>query len=325
MKKRILSGIRPTGDLHIGHYLGVISNWVELQEEFDCYYMIADLHAITSSYDKEKFQDKILETLAVYMACGLDPEKVTLFKQSDISEHTDLAWLFNCITPMGELSRMTQFKEKSETQAENVNAGLWDYPVLMTADILIYNADLVPVGEDQLQHVEFSRTLARKFNNQFAKVFNEPKALLTKEPRVKSLLYPNKKMSKTDAAGNYIAILDPPEIIEKKIGSAVTDTGPSGTKTPGVENLFRLLEAFSPKEIYNNMDNQYEIGDLKYSELKKVLSDSITKKLVPIQQKYQELISNPENLYQILESGNSQARKVASENLKNAKKAMGLI
>lgn len=322
--KTVLSGIRPTGSLHIGHLLGAIENWKKLQNEYHCYFMIADLHAITTPFDPKKIKDLIFETIAVYLACGIDVDKSIIFRQSEIPAHTELAWLLNTITPMGELSRMTQFKEKSQTQKENINAGLWDYPVLMASDILLYNADIVPVGEDQVQHVEFTRTLARKFNKQFTKVFVEPSAQLTKFKRVMSLTNPEKKMSKTDSSASYIAILDDEKTIKKKISSAVTDTGPSDKMSPGIKNLFDLLEVFSSADNYQKLMSDYQNKSLKYSELKPALAKAIIDYLTPIQKKFSDLQSKPDEVWKVIEEGNIKASKTANETLDKAKKAMGL-
>ncbi len=324
MKKTILSGIRPTGDLHIGHLLGAIDNWNKLQDKYSCYFMVADLHAITTPFDKSQIKNTILETVGIYLACGIDPKKSILFRQSDIQYHTQLMWYLNCITPFGELGRMTQFKEKSAKNPESINAGLWDYPVLMASDILLYNADIVPVGEDQVQHVEFARQLARRFNKKYGQVFKEPKAELTKFKRVMSLSDPNKKMSKTDSPNSYIALLDSPEDIRKKIGSAVTDTGPSEKMSKAVKNLFDLLESFATDDIYQRFLKDYENKTLKYSELKPALADAMVLKLKPIQEKYNDLVKNPDEIWNVIESGNTEASKVAEKTYNNAKKAMGL-
>ena len=239
---RVFSGIRPTGELHIGNYLGAMKQWIELQEKNECIFCIVDLHAITTPYESKNLQKNIFELAIAYLAAGLDPEKCILFVQSQVKEHTELAWLLGTITPLGELKRMTQFKEKSKRHPEYVNAGLLNYPLLMAADILLYQTDLVPVGKDQQQHVELAREIARKFNQKFGKTFKEPKTLLPKiGEKIMSLKNPKKKMSKTDDPEGCIGLFDEPEEIRKKIMSAVTDLGREIkydlNKKPGISNL----------------------------------------------------------------------------------------
>jgi len=257
---RIFSGIRPTGDIHIGNYFGAIKQWVALQEKNECFFCIVDLHAITTPYEVKKIQKNVLETAIVYLGAGIKLEKSTIFVQSQVKEHTELAWLLNTITPLGELQRMTQFKEKAKKHPENINAGLLDYPVLMAADILLYKTEGVPVGKDQAQHVELTRTIARKFNNKFGKTFIEPKTILPKMgEKIMSLTEPRKKMSKTDNPQSYICLLDSPEIITKKIMNATTDSGKeikyNPQRKPGISNLltiFSLLTNTSIKKLEND-------------------------------------------------------------------------
>jgi len=223
---RVFSGIRPTGELHIGNYLGAIRQWIELQEKAECIFCIVDLHAVTTPYKAEKLQKNIIELAIDYLASGLNPEKCIFFIQSQVKEHSELAWILGTITPLGELQRMTQFKEKSKKHPEYVNAGLLNYPLLMAADILLYLTDFVPVGKDQQQHVELTREIARRFNAKFGKVFKEPKVLLPNiGEKIMSLQNPKKKMSKTDDPRGCIELFDEPEIIQKKVMSAVTDPG----------------------------------------------------------------------------------------------------
>ena len=227
MKKTLLSMSVPTGVLTIGNYIGAIKNWAEMQEEYNCYYAVADLHAITTRQDPKELAERTLSFVAQYLACGLDPEKNVVFMQSHVPAHTQLTWVLTCLTSMGALNRMTQFKDKSKTHAENINAGLFSYPVLMAADILLYQAYGVPVGEDQKQHLELTRDLAESFNNKFGKTFTVPVPIIPKlGARIMSLQEPDKKMSKSDEnANNYISILDDPKVLTKKIKSAVTDSG----------------------------------------------------------------------------------------------------
>jgi len=250
---RVFSGIRPTGELHIGNYLGAIKQWVKLQEENECFFCIVDYHAITTPFKPEEMERNIFDTLIAYLAAGLDPKKCTIFVQSHVKEHTELAWILGTITPLGDLKRMTQFKEKSKKHPEYVNAGLLNYPLLMAADILLYKTDLVPVGKDQVQHVELTREIARRFNKMFGKVFKEPKVLLSEGEKIMSLQNPKKKMSKTDDPKGCILLFDEPEEIEKKIMRAVTDLGKEikydPVKKPGISNLLKIYSIFSEKGI----------------------------------------------------------------------------
>jgi tryptophanyl-tRNA synthetase len=322
--QRVLSGVRPSGKLHIGNYLGAIKQWVEMQEKYDCYFMIADLHAITSPFDPKTFQKDTLELLALYLAAGLDPQKCILFRQSDLPEHVELFWLLNTLVSIAELQRMTQFKEKSQNEGQVVSAGLLNYPVLQAADILLYQADLVPVGEDQVQHVELTRNLARKFNSKYGKVFTEPKPLLTEEKRIMSLTEPTRKMSKTDPEDSFIALTDSPEVIKEKIGKAVTDVGNEKEISAGSRNLLGLMEAFGERDEGEKWRKQREAGTIKYSQFKPALAEAIIKTLSPLQKRYQSLISQSSNLLIILNEGNQRAQKVASQTLEQAKKAVGM-
>ena len=253
MKPILVSGMQPTGRLHVGNYLGALKNFVALQNSgtYQCYFFLADLHALTEGPAPKALGENILNLAADYLAAGLDPKKSVIYQQSLIPAHSELAWVLDTITPMGELERMTQYKDKSARQKENVNAGLFSYPVLMAADILIYNAQFIPVGEDQLQHLELARTVARKFNSRFGETFLEPKGLLTQTPRVMSLKDPAKKMSKSDPDG-CLFIDDSPEDIKRKLGRAVTDSDASilydPEKKPGLSNLLEIYGAFIGKD-----------------------------------------------------------------------------
>jgi len=254
---RIFSGIRPTGNIHIGNYLGAVKQWIELQEKNECVFCIVDMHAVTTPYDPKEMKKNILEAASIYLAAGVNPDKSIIFVQSDVREHVELAWLLGAITPMGELSRMTQFKEKSKQHKDYINAGLFNYPVLMAADIMLYKTQAVPVGKDQEQHVELTRTIARKFNQKFGQTFPEPEAILPKAgAKIMSLQNPKKKMSKTDESKSYISLFDTEEEIEKKIMSATTDSGKgviyNVTKKPGISNLltiYSLLDGRTIQEI----------------------------------------------------------------------------
>ncbi len=320
-KSILFSGVQPTGKLHIGNYLGAIKNWVNLQNsnEYLTIFSIVDLHSLTQDYEVKKKSEEIYTTLADYLACGIDPKKSIIFVQSHIKEHTELTWIFNCITPVAELERMTQYKDKSERQKNNINMGLLDYPILMAADILLYKATVVPVGEDQIQHVELTRKVAKKFNNRWGKTFIEPKPKLTQSARLMALTDPTKKMSKSLGEKSYIALSDTPQEIEAKIKSAVT------TKEGG-KNLIGLLRAFSDNvNLIHKFEKDFEQDKIQYSELKKVLTQAINNVLKPIQAKRKKLLANKKYLDKVLKQGAKQAQKIAQANMKEFKDKIGLI
>jgi len=325
MSQLIFSGIQPSGQIHLGNYLGAIQNWVQLQKEYQCIYSIVDLHAMTVDYDAKNFQQRILETAATLLACGIDPKKSIFFVQSHVPQHTELTWIFNTLLPISELERMTQFKDKAQQHKNNINAGLFTYPILQSADILLYKADAVPVGEDQVQHIELTRKIAKKFNNKFGEYFPEPKESITQAPRIMSLTDPTQKMSKSHGEKTYIALTDEPEIIRKKIMSAVTDTGDSKTMSPGVINLFTLLKIVADKKTADKFEQEYKTNKIKYSELKTVLADNVVDLLKPIQKQYQTLIQKPDQVWKTLDQGAQQAEKIASKNMTEIKKLTGLI
>lgn len=323
---RVFSGIRPTGDLHIGNYLGAIKQWVELQKENECFFFIADYHAITTPFDREKIRRNIYETLIVYLAAGIDPKKSVIFVQSDVKEHTELAWILGTICPLGELKRMTQFKEKSKKHPEYINAGLLNYPLLMAADILLYKTDIVPVGKDQVQHVELTREIARRFNKMFGKVFKEPQVLLSETgEKIMSLQNPTKKMSKSDDPSGCILLFDEPEVIQKKIKSAVTDSGREivfNRKTkPGISNLLTIYSLFSGKKI-EELEKEYKNSG--YAEFKKDLANLLIESLEPFRKKRKELLKREIYLKEILERGAKKARMIAQATLEEVKEKMGL-
>jgi len=324
---RVFSGIRPTGELHIGNYWGAIRQWIELQEKHDCVFCIVDLHAITTPYQPENLQKNILELTIAYLAAGVDPEKCILFIQSQVKEHSELAWLLGTITPLGELKRMTQFKEKSKKHPKYVNAGLLNYPLLMAADILLYKTDLVPVGIDQEQHVELTREIARKFNKMFGEVFKMPEALLPKVgQKIMSLQNPKKKMSKTDDPLGCVGLFDEPEEIKKKIMSAVTDLGRiikyDPIKKPGISNLLTIYSLFSGKKIESLEKNFKGRG---YEEFKKALSQLLIETLEPLRKKRKELLQREVYVKEILTQGKNRAQVIAQSTLQEVKKKMGLI
>lgn len=322
---RVFSGIQPTGQLHVGNYLGAIRSWVAMQAEHDCVFSIVDLHAMTVPYDPAELPKRVLATAATLIGCGIDPERSVLYVQSHVREHTELCWILNCITPLGSLQRMTQFKDKAKQHQENVNAGLLNYPILQAADILLYKASLVPVGEDQVQHLELSRDLARRFNYLFGETFPEPQPHLTRAARVMALNDPTRKMSKS-IPGSYVALTAPPEEIQSLIRRAVTDTGPRGeTMSPGVANLFTLLESFSAPETVAHFRTAYEQGTLRYVDLKQQLAEDMTKALAPIRERYLELMSRPGELREILAHGAQRARAIARETMEEVRAKTGLV
>ena len=320
--KKVFSGIRPTGNIHIGNYLGAISQWIQLQEENDCIFSIVDWHAITTPYNESTLQDTILETASIYLACGIDPKKCILFIQSDVKQHAELTWLLGSITPLGELQRMTQFKDKSKKHKEYVNAGLLNYPILMASDILLYDTNIVPVGKDQTQHVELTRNIAQKFNNKYGKTFTLPESLISKEGAIiYSLQEIDKKMSKTGDPKGCIGIFDKPEEIKKKIMSAQTDSENEIrfdlTKKKGISNLLNIYSLFSKKtikEIENDFVNK------GYNDFKKSLAELLIDKLKTIQ----ENKIPKEEIKKILNAGAKKAEARAEEKMKVVRKRMGL-
>jgi tryptophanyl-tRNA synthetase len=324
---RVFSGIRPTGELHIGNYLGAIRQWIELQEKAECIFCIVDLHAITTPYKTGELQKNILELVIAYLAAGLDPEKCIFFVQSQVKEHSELAWLLGTITPLGELQRMTQFKEKAKRHPEYINAGLLNYPLLMAADILLYQTDLVPVGKDQKQHVELTREIARRFNKKFGKVFKEPEALLPKAgEKIMSLQNPKKKMSKTDDPRGCIELFDPPDEIKKKVMAAVTDPGKqiiyNLQKKPGISNLLTIYSLFSGKPI---KEIERKFKGKGYAEFKKQLGDFLSAKLEPFRRKRKELLSREVYVREVLNQGQKRAQVIASSTMTEVRKKMGLV
>lgn len=316
-KQTLVSGLRASSEPHIGNYLGAIKQFVEKQNDYDCYFFIADLHTLTTPFEPKELRKNVTDVVATYLAAGLDPKKSALFLQSQVAEHSELAWILECITPLGELYRMTQFKDKSEgAKKESINAGLLNYPVLMAADVLLYKAEVVPVGEDQVQHLELSRVVARKFNNHFGKTFPEPKPLLNKAARVKSLSEPQKKMSKTGGEG--ILLSDEPAVIQKKIRKAVT--------TPaGIENLLFLLKEFGKPEQSAQFEKAYKDGSLKNFELKDVLAEEISNYFADFREKRKELLASPDLIADALTMGAKKARTAAQETMQEVKNKIGLI
>jgi tryptophanyl-tRNA synthetase len=326
MKPVLISGIQPTGKLHLGNYLGVLKNLVELQNsgKYQCYFFVADLHALTEGPDPTNLKKDTLDLAASFLAVGLNPALSTIFLQSEIPAHTEAAWILNTITPMGELERMTQYKEKAKDFGKkSPNAGLFTYPTLMAADILLYNAEFVPVGEDQLQHLELARTLARKFNNRFGKTFTEPQAILTATPRLMSLDNPHKKMSKSHPAG-CLFMDDPAEIIKLKIKRAVTDSGREivyePKRKPAISNLISIYAAFQnwpPKTV------QMRFKNTSYAEFKEKLSDLVIKHLSVFQKNKKEIITN-RSFLRVIAEGAKIAGEAANQKMLEIKKKIGL-
>ncbi|PIQ91962.1 MAG: tryptophan--tRNA ligase [Parcubacteria group bacterium CG11_big_fil_rev_8_21_14_0_20_39_14] len=322
---RVLSGIQPTGELHIGNYFGAIKQWIELQKNNECIFPIVDLHAMTVPYSPSELQKNILKTAADYLALGVDPSKCVIFIQSEVFEHTELAWILNTITPLGELERMTQFKEKSKLYQKNINAGLLTYPVLQAADILLYQTDIVPVGKDQKQHIELARTIARKFNHLFGETFKEPEALIPKfGGKIMSLNNPNKKMSKSLGEESYLAIFNSPQEIKEKIKKAVTDSGKeikSSADKPAITNLINIYSLFSEMKIE---EIEKEFKGRGYEYFKDSLIDLVLKKLKPYQRKRKELEAQPKYIKKLLRDGAKRAKIIAGETMEQVRKKVGI-
>lgn len=325
--KRVLSGIKPTGQPHLGNYLGMLKQSVALQQEssYERFYFIADLHALTVRQDPKTFAEQTLNTANDLLALGLDPELSTIFVQSHIPEHTELTWILNTLTPIGELKRMTQFKEKSDEQSENVNFGLLDYPVLMTADIIVYKSELIPVGDDQAQHVETARVLVRKFHNRYGKLFPEPKALFTHAKRIMSLVDPEKKMSKSHGEKSYIALTDEPAVILQKVKKAVTATSGGKKMDPGVENLFTIMREVSSAETLQRFAEQQKDSSIRYADLKKQLANDLAEHLAPFRAKRAELAKKPDHVKEVLEEGRKKASVIAQATMEEVREKVGLL
>ncbi len=325
-KKIIFSGVQPSGVLTIGNYLGAIKNWVKLQDEYNCYYCVVDMHALTVRQDAANLRKRCLDTMALLLAAGLDPEKNIIYFQSHVSCHTELMWVLNCFTYLGELSRMTQFKEKSERHADNINAGLYTYPVLMAADILLFESDLVPVGADQKQHLEITRDIAQRFNNIYGDVFVVPVPYIPKAgARVMSLADPTAKMSKSDENENaYISLLDPPDAIQRKFKRAVTDSDGQikySEDKPGVSNLMSIYSAVTG-QTFEQIEAEFE--GLGYGALKPRVADAVCAELEPLQQRYAAIRADKAYLNQVIQSGAERAGKNAVRMLRKVYKKIGV-
>lgn len=329
-KPIVFSGAQPSGELSIGNYLGALRQWANMQDEYHCIYCIVDQHAITVRQDPASLRAATLDTLALYLACGIDPDKSTIFVQSHVPAHAQLGWALNCYTYFGELSRMTQFKDKSTRYAENINAGLFDYPVLMAADILLYQTSQVPVGEDQKQHLELCRDIASRFNALYGEIFTVPQPFIpTSGARVMSLLDPLKKMSKSDEnRNNVIGLLEDPKLVEKKIKRAVTDSDDPPVvrydlnNKPGVANLLDILSGVTGRSI---AQLELEFSGKMYGHLKTVVAESVSEMLNQLQTRYHHFRNDPHLLNQIMQDGAERASASAKITLDKVYQAIGLV
>ena len=325
-KKRIFSGIQPTGNLTLGNYIGALRNFNILQDEYDCLYSIVDLHALTVRQNPSELRKACMRTMALFLASGLDPEKNIIYFQSQVPAHAELGWILNCFTYMGEMSRMTQFKDKSQKHADNINCGLFTYPVLMAADILLYQTDLVPIGADQKQHLEIARDIAERFNGVYGDVFVVPDGYFPKVgARVMSLQEPTRKMSKSDPEDTYIAILDKPEIIRKKLRRAVTDSENrvvfDPENKPGVANLMSIMSALTGKGMDEITD---EYSGLGYGKFKDAVADCVVAVLEPIQSEYERISADKAYLQQVMDSGRERASAIAHRTMLKVRKKLGI-
>ena len=329
-KKRIFSGVQPSGNITLGNYLGAIKNWVDLQNTYECIYAIMDMHSITVRQNPQELKKRTLDLLKIYLACGIDAEKNILFVQSHVGAHAELAWILNCYTYMGELQRMTQFKDKSSRHADNINAGLFTYPVLMAADILLYQADLVPVGKDQMQHIEICRDIANRFNGLYPGVFKIPEGFMPKAgAKVMSLAEPTKKMSKSDENPKaYISMLDDFNIIAKKIKSAVTDSEGvveyrEGDDTKaGINNLITIFSAVTGREIESIVNDYAGKG---YGDFKADVAEAVVEHIRPIRERYDALSGDKSYLESIYKSGAEKARWISGKTLSKVYKKVGFL
>jgi tryptophanyl-tRNA synthetase len=326
-KTNTLSGSAPSGDLTLGNYIGAVRGWGEMQDAYNCYYMVVDLHAITTKQDPKVLRERSLSFYAQYLAAGLDPEKNVIFMQSHVAEHAELAWILNCFTPYGDLTRMTQFKDKSLRHPKNINAGLFSYPVLMAADILLYDAHAVPVGEDQKQHIELTRDIAGRFNNEFGETFAIPEPLIPKVGgRVMALQDPEKKMSKSDEnKNNTVFLLDEAKAIEKKIKSATTDSGSEiryADDKPGVSNLLEIHSILSGKSI---PELEAHFTGKMYGHLKVETAEVVVETLRPVREKYHQLLQDQTYLRSVMKNNADRAREHAARTLARVYEKVGFI
>ncbi len=323
-KKRVFSGIQPSGIVHIGNYLGAIRNWVGMLQECDCIFCVVDLHAMTVQYDPERMQENVRETLTVNMAAGLDPEKCTLFVQSHVPEHTELTWILNTCASHADLARMTQFKDKSRRNRENINCGLFTYPILMAADILLYRAELVPVGEDQTQHLEFAREVCRTFNSRYGETFPEPKPRFGKVTRLMGL---DGKAKMSKSMNNYLPLLAEPDEIVSLLRPAVTDPARvkrSDPGTPEICNIHTMHLGFSPPEDMAWCEQGCRTAGIGCVECKKRLADNMNEELKPMRERYNQYKKNPGYVNSVMEDGAKRCRELAEETMRTVRKKTGL-
>jgi len=325
MKARVLSGIQPTGSPHIGNYLGALKNWAKIQYDYDSIYCIVDLHAITIYQKPEELRAKIEELAGMLLAIGIDPQHSSLIVQSAVPQHAELAWMLTCVTPVGWLERMTQFKAKSQAQ-ETIGDGLLQYPVLMAADILLYQAAIVPVGDDQSQHLELARDIAQRFNSLYGETFTMPATHLpTVGARIMGLDDPDKKMSKSETGGGHaVSLLDPPATIRKKILRATTDSNPGvdyEAMGPGVRNLLSIFQAFSG---WSDENTRAHFTGMRYGDLKKQVAEAVVSALEPVQKRYQEIMAEPGFVAKVLADGAERVTPIAEDTVNKVKRAMGL-
>jgi tryptophanyl-tRNA synthetase len=325
MKKKLFSGIQPSGEVHIGNYLGAIRNWVKMMDQYDGIYCIVDYHAITIKYDISQMQTRILNAAADLLACGIDPEKCTLFVQSKVAEHTELAWVLSSVTPMGDLERMTQFKEKSKQNQKNINAGLFTYPVLQSADILLYKAEVVPVGEDQIQHIELSREIARKFNSVYGETFPEPAHIVPNVGRILGL-DGNAKMSKS--LNNFIGLAEDDETITKKLMPAKTDPARQRRSDPGTPekcNVYTLHKLLSSEEEVTQVARGCRSAEIGCVDCKKILLKNMLATIAPIREKIFDLRARPDYLKDVLNQGAKKCKQIAQATMEEVKTRMGIV
>ncbi len=323
MRARVLSGVQPSGQLHIGNYLGALKSWAEIQDRYECIFCIVDLHAITTYQNPQELSENIRTTAALFLAAGIDPRQSTIVVQSSIPPHAELAWLLTCVTPLGWLYRMTQFKTKAEKQ-ETIGDGILQYPVLMAADILLYQASIVPVGEDQAQHLELTRDIAHRFNSLYGETFVMPQTYLPAVgARIMGLDDPTQKMSKSaPGAGHAIRLLDEPKVIERKIARATTDSQPAVDPEhmgPGIANLFTIAQAC------DSSITKEKVAGMRYGEFKKLVAEVVIARLEPIQRRYREVIAEPHYIESILKEGKQRVLPIAEDTVNKAKRAMGFI
>ena len=332
MASRVLSGIQPTAGMHIGNYFGAVKNWVALQHTHECIYCVVNLHALTMPYEPARLRNNTERMVIDLLACGIDPEKAILFIQSLVPEHSELCWILSSLTPIGDLRRMTQFKDKSQAlesqdASQFVSAALFTYPVLQAADILVYRAQFVPVGKDQEQHLELSRELARRFNNQFGvEFFPEPAPLFTETPKVMSLADPTKKMSKSLGERHYIGLFEEEQSVRNKVKSAVTDSGetPKGQMSPGVANLFELLKACGKTDETSTLLKDYQDGRLQYRVLKETVADAIVELTSKLKARRQEIAADSETVNAQVREMSDKARAIAADTIKEVHQMIGL-